>query len=198
MVSIDRATPAVLRHVIYGLHHATDIARGVVTAPWSRSSWGLILNLPRFGVVVPGRVYRSGSPRSTPHFRHILELRLKTLLCVRYGGPSRTLRAFAADHGLELLHFDLDRAGSYDLDAASRAVRAALDPSAQPALVCCDGGRHHAGMVVALLRLETGYSLEEALAEYFSFAAPSPFADNVLFIVRAAQQLYARALSLAT
>jgi hypothetical protein len=62
MISIDRATPRPLRHAIYAMHHATRIARGVATAPWLRSSWGLILNLPSFGVVVPGRVYRSGSP----------------------------------------------------------------------------------------------------------------------------------------
>jgi protein tyrosine/serine phosphatase len=74
----------------------------------------------------------------------------------------------------------------HDLGAAWRAARAALDARAQPALVCCDGGRHHAGMVVALLRLETGHSLEAALSEYYSFAAPSPFADNVLFIARSA------------
>ena len=42
-----------------------------------------------------------------------------------------------------------------------------------------------AGIVVALLRLVTGHSLEKALTEYYSFAAPSPYADNVLFIARA-------------
>lgn len=123
----------------------------------------------------------------------MLDLGIKTLVCVRFGGPSRQLRELAADHGLELCVYDLDHDGSYDLDAASRATKAALDPGAQPALICCDGGRHHAGVVVALLRLETGHSLEETIAEYLSFAAPSPFADNLLFIVRAAQHLYALA-----
>jgi protein tyrosine/serine phosphatase len=151
------------------------------------------LNLPWFGVVVPGRVYRSGSPRAAAHFQHVLDLGIKTLICVRYGGPSRQLREFAAVHGLALHVYDLDHDGSYDLPAASGAAKAALDPAAQPTLVCCDGGRHHAGVVVALLRLESGYSLEQAIAEYLSFAAPSPFADNVLFIVRAAQELHALA-----
>jgi hypothetical protein len=187
MLSITRTTPGVLRHVIYALHHASGIARGVASAPWLRSSWGLLLNLPRFGVVLPGRVYRSGSPRSAVHFREILELGIKTVICVRRGGPDDELVRFARERELELRVFDLDRDGHYDVAAATNASRAALDPCAQPALVCCEGGRHHAGVVVALIRLSTGHSLADAIAEYYSFAAPSPFPDNVLFIIRAAQ-----------
>ncbi len=179
--------------MIYALHHATRIARGIAMEPWRRSSWGLLLNLPCFAVVLPGRVYRAGSPRAAAHYRQVLDLGIKTLLCVRYGGPSLELREFAAEHGIELRCYDLNRGGQYDLEAAQRAAYDALDPALHPALICCEGGRHHAGMVVALLRLSTGYSLEEALAEYISFAAPSPFADNVLFIVRAARQLPALA-----
>jgi len=149
--------------------------------------------LPCFGIVLPGRVYRGGSPRAAAHFQQVLDLGIKTLICVRYGGPSRELRHFAAMHGISLQIFELNRGGSYDLQAATRAARAALDAQAQPALICCDGGRHHAGMVVALLRLLTGRTLEEALAEYILLAAPSPFADNVLFIARAAGELPALA-----
>jgi hypothetical protein len=190
MVSIDRTTPAALRHVIYASHHATRIVRAVAAAPWSRSSWGIILNLPSFGVVMPGRVYRAGSPRAAAHFRHVLELGVKTVICVRRGGPSRELREFCAAQRIELRVYDLDQHGDYDLNAAHSATSAALDPRAQPVLVCCEGGRHHAGVVVALLRLATGHGLERAIAEYLSFAAPSPFADNVLFIVHAAHELF--------
>lgn len=188
MLQFDRGTPAALRHLIYALHDGAHIARSVANAPRSRSSWGRILNLPRFGEVIPKRLYRSGSPRSAAHVRQVLDLGIKTILCVRRGGPSPELRALTAAHGIELRVYDLVADGSHDPETALRAAHDALDPQLQPALVCCDGGRHHAGLVVALLRLETGYSLEEALEEYYSFAAPSPFADNVLFIVRAASQ----------
>ena len=174
MVTIDRATPRALRNMIYALHHATRIALGVATEPWLRSSWGLLLNLPCFAVVVPGRVYRAGSPRAAAHYRQVLDLGIKTLVCVRYRGPSRELREFAADNGIDLHVYELNRGGRYDLNAAQSAADLALDPAAQPALICCEGGRHHAGMVVALLRLATGHSLEDAIAEYISFAAPSP------------------------
>jgi protein tyrosine/serine phosphatase len=192
MVQVDRGTPAALKHLIYALHDATGIVRAVTVSPRSRSSWGRILNLPRFGAVIPERVYRSGAPRAAAHFRHVLELGIKTVICVRRGGPGPELRELAAVHGIELRVYDLAPNGQLDLDVASRAAKAALDPRVQPALVCCDGGRHHAGMVSALLRIETGHSLEAALAEYYSFAEPSPLADNVLFIVRAARDLSAR------
>ena len=186
MLQFDRDTPAALRHLIYALDDGTRIMRAVAEAPRSRSSWGRFLNLPRFGEVVPQRVYRSGSPRTAAHVRHVLDLGIKTILCVRRDGPNRELRELAAAHRIELRVYDLVPNGHHDRDAALRVAQDALDPRTQPVLVCCDGGRHHAGLVVALLRLETGLSLEEALSEYYSFAAPSPFADNVLFIVRAA------------
>jgi len=186
MLQFERGTPAALRHLIYALHDGVGIVRAVAKAPRSRSSWGRILNLPRFGEVVPQRVYRSGSPRTAAHARHVLDLGIKTILCVRRDGPSRELRELTAAHRIELRVYDLVPNGHHDREIALRAAQDALDPRAQPALVCCDGGRHHAGLVVALLRLETGHSLEETLNEYYSFAAPSPFADNVLFIVRAA------------
>ncbi|MEI9937327.1 MAG: hypothetical protein WDO69_08875 [Pseudomonadota bacterium] len=185
MLQFERGAPAALRHLIYALHDGTRIARAVAQAPRSRASWGRILNLSHFGEVVPKRVYRSGSPRTAAHARHVRELGIKTILCVRRGGPNRELLELAAAHRIEVRVYDLVQNGHHDRDTALRAARDALDPRAQPALVCCDGGRHHAGLVIALLRLETGYSLEEALDEYYSFAAPSPFADNVLFIVRA-------------
>jgi protein tyrosine/serine phosphatase len=186
MLQLDRDTPAALRHLIYALHDGTGIVRAVAKAPLSRSSWGRLLNLPRFGEVVPQRVYRSGSPRTAAHVRHVLDLGIKTILCVRRTGPNRALRDLAARHRIELRVYDLVPNGHHDPATALRTARDALDPRSHPALVCCDGGRHHAGLVVALLRLELGHSLEDTLSEYYSFAAPSPFADNVLFIVRAA------------
>jgi hypothetical protein len=173
--------------MIYALHHVTHIARSVAAAPWSRSSWGLILNMPSLGEVVPGRVYRAGSPRAAAHFQQVRALGIKTIICVRYGGPSQQLREFAAANAIKLRVYDLRRGRDYDLDAAWGAATATRASAAQPVLICCDGGRHHAGIVVALLRLQMGCSLEQALAEYYSFASPSPFPDNVLAIVRAAR-----------
>jgi len=192
MLSVNRATPNVLRHLIYALHHVSGIARDVTTAPWLRSSWGLLLNLPRFGIVEPGRVYRSGSARTAVHFRQILDLRIKTIICVRRGGPDQSLVDFAREHAIRLCVYDLDHDGRYDVTAATLAARTALDSSAQPALVCCEGGRHHAGVVVALIRVSAGRSLDAAITEYYAYAAPSPFPDNVAFIVRAAQALSER------
>jgi hypothetical protein len=66
------------------------------------------------------------------HFRHVLGLGIKTLICVRYG---------------------------------ARVASCASSPR------------------------PTASSSASTIAEYLYLAAPSPFADNVLFIVRAAQKL---------
>ena len=142
----------------------------------------MLLNLPCFGVVQPGRIYRAGSPRAPRHFDHVRELGIRTLVCVRGGGATRELRDFAAQLRTELIEFDLGPDRAYDVVAARDAARTALEARHQPALVFCDGGRHRAGMVVAMIRMQQGFSLHAALAEYYSYAEPWPFADNVLFI----------------
>lgn len=142
----------------------------------------MLLNLPGFGVVQPGRVYRSGSPRAAPHFQHVVELGIKTLVSVRGGGATRAVRAFAVQRGLRLLEYDLGPDCAYDAHAIGDAAAAALDPAHQPALVFCDGGRHRAGMVVAVIRLRQGHALHVALGEYYAYAEPWPFSDNVLCI----------------
>ena len=182
VTALDRVTPKSLRRALYTLHHAASIARDVVRAPLSRASWGVLLNLPCFGVVQAGRIYRSGSPRAPCHFEHVLELGVRTLVCVRGGGATPSVREFAARRGLRLLEFDLGPDCAYDERAIARAAAAACDPALQPALVFCDGGRHRAGMVVAVIRLQQGQLLHAVLAEYYTFAEPWPFSDNVLCI----------------
>lgn len=153
----------------------------------------MLLNLPCFGVVQERQLYRSGSPRAPRHFAHVIELGIRTLVCVRGGGATALVRDFAATHGLRLVAYDLGADCAYDENAIRDAAEAALDPAHQPALVFCDGGRHRAGMVVALIRLRQGWTLHAALAEYYAFAEPWPFSDNVLFIARcAARALRAR------
>ncbi len=182
VTALDRATPKSLRRALYTLHHVAIIARAVAHAPLSRTSWGVLLNLPCFGVVQAGRVYRSGSPRAPRHFEHVLELGIRTLICVRGGGATLPVREFAAERDLRLLEYDLGPDCAYDERAICGAAAAARDPAQQPALVFCDGGRHRAGMVVAMIRLQQGQPLHAALAEYYAFAEPWPFSDNVLCI----------------
>lgn len=182
VTALDRVTPKSLRRAFYTLHHAASIARNVVRAPLARASWGVLLNLPSFGVVEPAELYRSGSPRAPCHFEHVLELGVRTLVCVRGGGATPAVQSFAAQRGLRLIEYDLGPDCAYDEAAIRRAAAAALEPAHRPALVFCDGGRHRAGMVVAMIRLRQGHTLHTALSEYYAFAEPWPFSDNVLFI----------------
>jgi protein tyrosine/serine phosphatase len=184
MTALDRATPKSLRRAFYTLHHAASIVRNVARAPLTRASWGVLLNLPSFGVVKPAAVYRSGAPRALCHFEHVLALGIRTLVCVRGGGATPAVQRFAAQYGLRVFEYDLGPDCAYDEAAICRAADTALDAAHWPALVFCDGGRHRAGMVVALIRMRQGRSLHAALAEYYAFAEPWPFSDNVLFIAK--------------
>lgn len=182
---LDRSASPGFRRAVYTAHDVVTIARSVVARPLERSSWGSLLNLPRFDVVEPGRIYRSGLPRTRAHFERVKSLGVRTLICVRGGGATLELKAFARRSGIRLLEIELGPDLAYDVRLAQRAAVAALDPENQPALVHCDGGRHRAGMVVALARVATGWSLDAALGEYLRLAQPWPFADNVAFIARA-------------
>src|SRR6478735_11922643 len=157
---LDRSASPGFRRAVYAAHDVVSIARAVAAHPLERASWGRLLNLPRFSEVVPGRVYRSGLPRTRAHFDRVLALGIRTLVCVRGGGATLDLKAFARKNGIRLLEIELGPDLEYDVGRAQRAAEAALAPENQPALIHCDGGRHRAGMVVALARLSLGWSLE--------------------------------------
>jgi tyrosine-protein phosphatase SIW14 len=151
----------------------------------------VLLNLPRFRELVPGRIYRSGDPRLRVHDAHLLTLGVHTLVCVRTGGPSDRTRALAARYRLRIVehHFG---ARPYHDQAVREALRDALAPENHPVLVHCDGGRHRSGVVGALVRVHIGWSLEAAITEYFELAQPSPSPDDVLVITRVAGQVARR------
>jgi protein tyrosine/serine phosphatase len=175
------------RRAVYIAHDVVCVAYAVASKPLERASWSMLLDLPHFGVIDAGRVYRSGLPRTRAHFDQVLSLGIRTLICVRVGGATPELEAFARQNGIRLLDMDVGPDPQYDLGRARRAAEAALDPKHQPVLIHCGGGRHRAGMVVALTRLAKGWSLANVLGEYLHFAQPWPFAENVAFIVSAAQ-----------
>jgi protein tyrosine/serine phosphatase len=181
---LDRTTPRVVRLATYALYDATVIAMQVIRSPLRVASYGRVLNLPRFSVVLSSRVFRSGEPRSRAHFAHVKELGVRTVVCVRGGGPSPATVAFAERYGLRLLVFDMGEEFMFDAGAAHAAALAALTPENQPALIHCDGGRHRAGMVCAIIRRRMGWSMPDVLNEYWTLAQPSPLACNVEFIVR--------------
>lgn len=175
--------PRPARLALYALHDACHLARRIARDPARRDSWGRLLGLPNFGALIPGALYRSGAPRRRPDAWHLRELGVRTLICVRRGGPGGSTRRIAEQLGLRLEVFDLGGDQDYDLGSVEAAAAAALDARRAPALIHCDGGRHRAGMVSALVRRRQGWSLRSTVAEYCRYAAPAPFADNLDFII---------------
>ncbi len=186
MALFDRAAPPWVRRTLYIFHTLATMARRVAQDPLERDAWRTLFELPQFGVVSPGRIYRAGEPRRAWHVQRLLELGVRTVVCVRGEGPGALLQRVARSGLVALRVFDLGPADQCDRATLLSAARTALAPESQPVLVCCDGGRHRAGMTVACVRLLEGWSLDQALDEYYRFAEPWPFADNVLAIARCA------------
>jgi len=181
---ITRSTPKTIRFAHYSWNETVTTVRAILDNPFSRESFGRLLNLPRFGVLLPGRIFRSGEPTRRVHFRHVERLGVRTLLCLRDEGPSDDVAAFASSKGLSLRVFALGKPSQEDASAIIGAAQTALDHARQPALIYCDGGRHRAGMVSGIVRHLQGWSLGSIIEEYLQFAQPSPYADNIAAILR--------------
>jgi protein tyrosine/serine phosphatase len=181
---LDRSTPKPIRFARYSWNEIVTTLRAIVENPFRRESFGRLLNLPRFGVLLPDRIFRSGEPTNGIHFRHIQRLGIRTLVCLRDEGPSSAVRTFARSNGLTLLVFELGKPDREDILALDRAAETALDPARQPALIFCDGGRHRAGMVSGIVRHRQGWPSEAIIEEYLLFAQPSPYTDNIATIKR--------------
>lgn len=181
---IDLTMPVALRRALYVWHELATLVPSVLRSPLQRESWGRLLGLPRFAVVDRGRIYRSGEPSFRQHADHLARLGVRTIVCVKLGGPSLATREIARDLGIELLTFDLGPDGGYDLSAVEGAVEAAMDAARQPTLVHCSGGRHRSGMVAALVGHALGRSRHVLIDEYRSLAQPSPLKENLRLLRR--------------
>jgi protein tyrosine/serine phosphatase len=184
MMTIEQSAPSGLRRAVSTAHDVVSVARAVAQKPLRRASWGALLNLPCFGVVDFGRMYRSGLPRTRAHFEHIRTLGIRTIVCVRSGGSTLELKAFARRNRIRLIEVELGAEPEHDLRPAWRAVDACLADENDKVLLLCEDGRHRTGLVVALARLLRGSSRESALREYHHFAGAWPAADDVAHVAR--------------
>ncbi len=181
MLLLTSSTPPKVRLAFYFISTIAELATAIYQAPGARHSYGRLLNLPRFGVITPKAIFRSGEPRRGAHFRHLEQLRIRTILCVKRTPIGPKLRDYATQHAIPLHHIDL---GQHHIqpDAVAEALAILDDPANHPILLHCDGGRHRAGVVAAALRTHQGWSIDAIVAEYLSFARPSPFWDHLDFI----------------
>lgn len=137
----------------------------------------------RWGVVVPGRVYRSGQLSRWMLEPMLARHNVGTIVDLQGIDPTSEDQEFeikAAERlGVELLRFPLAGNGTGDIERYADAVQAIAERerAGQPVLVHCAAGSQRTGGVVAAYRLLVrGDSPEEAYAELerFNWDADTP------------------------
>lgn len=154
-----------------------------------------------FGVVEPGRIYRSG--RLTPSTLGRLRRRLNLRTVIDLGAywhdspRERSLQDAAAKLGLTRHRYrGLKGDGTGNPNAYLRALRAMADPANHPLLIHCAAGADRTGAVVILYRVATGsVTLEEAFEEARRHRHDPERNESMLAFVRAHAESITRAFN---
>lgn len=115
-----------------------------------------------FNVVDKGKVYRSAALSADALRAKVKEYGIRTVLDLRIqreGSPPDIA-------GVTMRHAALDDHGDVNVPLVEECAKLLADPSAQPVLVHCAGGRHRTGVVVAFYRVRfCGWAPERARKE---------------------------------
>lgn len=110
----------------------------------------------RFGVVEPGKIYRSGEFRTAALARLHREHGIKTIIdfgAHEPGSPDERREQAAADAlGIQRFVLRLEGDATGNLNIYPRALEIMNDPARQPVLVHCSAGAQRTGCAIALYR----------------------------------------------
>ncbi len=104
------------------------------------------------------------------NFRHLFRTRLKTVISLIPEAPSADLAEFAKVAGIDLVHIQVNRSSTLGhglMASFVQALNVCIDEKRHPIYLHCLDGRRVAGLVVLLLRRLQGWSLLNALAEFW-------------------------------
>lgn len=128
----------------------------------------------RFGVVVPGSIYRSGKLTTAALTKVVRENDIKTVVDLgawvedtpENRRANEREQATSDALGVERHVFQLIGDATGDPNQYAEALEIILDPANQPVLVHCGAGTERTGCVVAMYRMyHDGLTLDEAYAE---------------------------------
>ena len=126
----------------------------------------------RFAAVEDGVLYRSAQP-TTHQISHLIDtVGLETILIVREGLSDRVPDEveYARGRGLNAVHIPIKSRQPIPDRQVAEFFRYVDDPANHPILVHCSAGRHRAGYLCALYRIERqGWTVERAMEEMLSF-----------------------------
>lgn len=127
-----------------------------------------------FGVVVEGRIYRSGRLTDTAMRSLVRDRHLRTIIDLGAFDPDSPreahTRELARQLGVRRIRLNLIGDGTGDPNDYVTALRIMTDPDAQPVLVQCGAGSERTGVAVMLYRnLFEGVPIQKAYEETFRY-----------------------------
>ena len=127
-----------------------------------------------FGVVVPGKIYRSGELTVAALADVVDDHGIRTIIdfgAWEEGEPGENLEAMAATSlGVERVVLRLEGDGSGDPTMYLHALRIMSDPAKQPVLIHCAAGAERTGCAVVLYRnIVQGVEIDRAYEEAKAF-----------------------------
>jgi len=127
---------------------------------------------PRFAVVEPAAIFRSGQP-SPAQLRHLIDnYGLRTLLIVREdtGDNVKHEIDFARNHGLNVVVIPVASRRPIPEAQVEEFFRCTDDRRNHPLLIHCSAGRHRTGYLCARYRIDRqGWQPQRAVEELLSF-----------------------------
>ena len=134
--------------------------------------WGYLERQSNWGVVVPGRIYRSAEVSQFLIRQKLTGYKIGTIVYLSRDGDNNTSmmkeRQVAAELNVPILEFPMNGDGLARPDRYSAALQAVYDATRQgkPVLIHCHSGAQRTSGVVAVYRvLVEGKSTREAVAE---------------------------------
>ena len=127
----------------------------------------------RFGVVVPGELYRSGGPLSPGQVAWLHERHGITRIICLLNPEDRDAREAifaerdaAVTRGIEWINIPMGGSGEHEPPQRKEVLALLTQPDPPPTLVHCAAGVNRAGLAIGLWRAETqGWTWEQIHAE---------------------------------
>ncbi|KAG4424498.1 hypothetical protein IFR04_002376 [Cadophora malorum] len=150
-----------------------------------------------FGVVVPGKIYRSSWPM-IEDFQYLETLQLRTVISLVKKDLTPDFKGFLKNNQIQ--HKVIDMPGTKKVDITQELMQSimevVLDEANHPILIHCNHGKHRTGCAVGVIRHVARWDVEAILEEYRGYAEPKIRDCDVKYItsyeVSSLQNLFTR------
>ncbi|CZT10661.1 related to SIW14 Protein involved in actin filament organization [Rhynchosporium agropyri] len=137
-----------------------------------------------FGVVLPGKIYRSSWP-TAEDFPYLSSLRLKTVLSLVQNDLDPEFAGFLKSNQIQ--HKVIDMPGTKKVDITKELMQGimevVLDEANFPILIHCNHGKHRTGCAVGVVRHVARWGVEAIIEEYRGYADPKIRECDVKYLI---------------